>query len=79
MEEQNPEREDSGFLLVCWLFLAGSWEVRTASGRERLFLERGVWESSMEVIVEAVCGSGRGGAGVALLFAIISDVGLHLR
>lgn len=47
--------------------------------RERLFLERGIGESSVEVIAEAVGGSGRAGAGVALLFAIINIVGLSLR
>lgn len=42
-------------MLVCWLSLAGIWEVTV---REKLFLERGLWESSMEVIVEAEGGSG---------------------
>lgn len=48
--------------------------MRTAA-RERLFLERGMWESSMEVIAEAVGGSdgwGRRGPAICNHVALLA-------
>lgn len=50
-------RQEPGFVLVCWLSLAGVWEVRTCCEGEAFSGKRPLGVDQ-EVIVEAVGGSG---------------------
>lgn len=64
----------------CWLYPTGSWKIRTvALGEESVSGKRHLGVIHMEVIVEAVGGSGGMAKEWPVLLRIISIVGSNLR